>query len=225
VIQLPVTTMWITSVRMRVNSSLKEKLFMTLQRFFLYAGLISNKLNCSIYILTFPMSHMRRIEITKKNISPVWLKIIGILIFMATLYKIFAQSFLEVNLFVYLAFNTVAIAIWTGKEIVVIDLENNVIAEGFRILGVTYLDRTKFSGVEKLFINRVNSSEIFRHLTRTINIRHENYKAFLKTKEGVKICVGVDTDKENLIGKLKGYNLVLKTNIFDNTLQEPILIN
>ena len=167
---------------------------------------------------------MNKLEIKIKDLSPLWVKVISVVIFMATAYKIITLTFFDVSPVVYLVLNGIAVAIWTGKELVIIDYENSVVGEGFRLLGITYLDKTKFSGLEKIYINSVRSSETFRHLTRSIDIHHHNYKAFLKTVEGEKICVGIDTDKDELIIRLKKYNEVLNVDIFDNTQVEPIIV-
>lgn len=160
---------------------------------------------------------MRRVEIIVRDLSPPWIKIIGILIFLATAFKIVTMTFFDVNPFVYLISLGIAIAIWTGKEVVLIDYDNGKIAEGFRILGLTRLDWVKFSGIEKIYINSVQSSETFYHLTRTLNIRHQAYKAFLKTSEGNKICIGIHANKGRLMQKIHLHNETIGAEIFDNT--------
>lgn len=160
---------------------------------------------------------MKRIEIIRKDLAPAWIKIIGVLLVAATFYKIVMGGFFDVSPLVYIISNVIAVAAWTAKDVVVIDVENCEIGEGFRLLGFGYYDWTKYSGIEKIFINRTNSAQTFRQLTRTIDIHHTDYKAFLKTYEGEKICVGIDPDKDELIKRLKEYNVKLKTTIFDST--------
>lgn len=167
---------------------------------------------------------MNKIEIVKKDLSPLWIKIVGVLIFLATAYKMVTMTFFQVNPLVYIILNLMAVAIWTGKEIVTIDTRNGEIGNGFRMMGLSYLDKTKFSGIEKVFIKKVRTLETFRHMATTTDIRHEHYKAFLKTNEGKKICIGIHTDKDKLINRLKEYNKDLKTTIFDNTFHEPTVI-
>ena len=168
---------------------------------------------------------MKRVEIIKKDIAPLWIKIIGATILLATIYNIVSLTFFNVSLLVYLIMNLIAVAIWTGKEIVVVDFERNEIGEGFRILGFTHVEKSKFSGIEKIFINRVHTGETFRHLATTTNIHHVNYKAFLKTNEGEKICVGIHRDKDELIMRLKKYNAGLRTTILDTTSSEPTIMD
>jgi len=154
---------------------------------------------------------MNKVVIIKKDIAPVWVKVVGVLIVAATIYKIVSLTFFDVGLQVYFILNLIAAAIWTGKEIVVVDMNKQEIGEGFRVLGITYLDKEKFSGLEKIFINRVNTSQTFTHLAGSTAIHDELYKAFLKTAEGEKICIGEDRDKDKLIARLNTYNTVLKT--------------
>src|SRR5688572_10740048 len=160
---------------------------------------------------------MKQTEIVRKDLSPLWIKIISVIIVLATIYKVVTLTFLDVNPIVYIITNAIAIAIWTGKDIVVIDAGKNRIGEGFRIMGFSHLDWISYSGVEKIFINTTNETETFRHLTRTIDINHRGYKAFLKTNEGEKICVGISSDKDKLIKQLKQYNRSIGAEIFDNT--------
>ena len=168
---------------------------------------------------------MEKLEIIRKDISPLWVKIISVLIFMATLYKIVTLTFFDVSPLIYIILNTIAIGIWTAKEIVSIDFDKRLIGEGIRVFGLTYVTKNKFSGFEKVFVNKIKLTETFRPMTRTIDIHHEAYKAFLKTNEGHKFCIGDNTDKDDLIKKLKKYNEKLNTELFDNTSHEPTKIN
>ncbi len=168
---------------------------------------------------------MTRLEIVRKPLSPVWLKIIASLILLATIYKIISLTFFDVSLVTYLILNLIALIIWTGQEIVVIDFDGHKIKDGFRILGLTYLETTVFNGCERIFINKVKTAETVRHLATTIDVHHERYKAFLKTTDGDKICIGVSRNKEELITKIKLYNSHLRTMIIDNTAFESVLLS
>ncbi|SHG42085.1 hypothetical protein SAMN04488109_0186 [Chryseolinea serpens] len=165
---------------------------------------------------------MKRVLVLKKDLSPTWVKIVGVMIFLATLYKIISLTFFTVGLHVYLIMNLIAVLIWLVKTVLVVDMDKQEVREGLWIFGNIYLDKYKFQGLEKIFINRVNSVQTFRQLTRTIDIHNQHYKAFLKTTDGEKICIGEDADKDKLIAEVKAHNTVLKTVIFDNSLVEPI---
>ena len=160
---------------------------------------------------------MKKIEIIRKDLTPLWIKIVGGLIVLATLYKIVTNTFFDVGPHIYLIMNLFAVATWTAKDVVIIDEANGEIGEGIKILGFGKFEWVKYSGIEKIFINRANSAQTFRHLAGTIDIHHVNYKAFLKTNEGEKICVGISADKDELIQRLKRYNAELNTTIFDST--------
>lgn len=165
---------------------------------------------------------MKRVLTIKKDVSPAWVKIIGLLIFSATLYKVVSLTFLDVGLHIYFISNLIAIVIWVTKKVIVVNMDTQEIGEGFGIFGINYLDKYKFAGLEKIFINRVNTVQTFTQLTRTTDIHHKYYKAFLKTVEGEKICIDEHTNKDKLIARLKAYNIVLETVIFDNSLTEPV---
>lgn len=155
----------------------------------------------------------------------LWLKIISVMIFSATLYSIVTLSILEINPLVLIICNTLAVAIWTAKEVVIIDFDKRVIGEGFRILGMTYLDKLNFSGIEKIFINRISAKATLVHVTGSRDYHTVFYKAFLKTNEGDKVVVGVSADKEKLIRRLLEYNRVINTTIFDTTSAEPVIVS
>jgi hypothetical protein len=167
---------------------------------------------------------MKQVHIKIKDLSPAWIKIISVLIFLATGYKLITGTFFEVSPLVYIIFNTIAVAAWAGQELVIIDMDAKTIREGFKILGIGKFERTRFSGIEKIFINKVNTVGTFRHLTRTIDVHDVSYKAFLKTYEGDKICIGISSDKDKLIDKLKEYNKDIKTDIFDTTSYAPVQV-
>lgn len=168
---------------------------------------------------------MRNFEIVRKDIAPLQFKVFGVLVVLATNYKILTWTFYDINPLVFILGNLFAFVIWTAKDIIVIDFENNQIKEGFKVLGLSHTDKTKFSGFEKIFINKVNSNETFRQMTRTMTIQHENYKAFLKTHEGDKYWIGIDGDKDKLIIKLRAINENLKTEIFDYSVPEQLRID
>jgi hypothetical protein len=161
---------------------------------------------------------MNKVEIIRKDLSPLQLKVAGVLIVLAISYKVLTWTFYDVSPIVYILGILAVFLIWTAKDIIIIDMENKLIREGFKILGLKYLDKTKYSGLEKIYINRVGTSETFRHLTRSIDIQHENYKAFLKTQDGNKYWIGVNSDKDKLINRLKSHNKILMTNIYDNSI-------
>lgn len=160
---------------------------------------------------------MNLLEIVRQDVAHLGLKVVSILIFLATAFKLVTLTFFDVGLFVYMILNTLAIGIWIAKEVVIIDLQNGVIKDGYKILVFISGETTRFSGLEKIFINKIKMTETFRHLATTTDIHHVRYKAFLKTDEGDKICIGIDTDKDRLADKLREFNKVLKTVVFDTT--------
>ncbi len=168
---------------------------------------------------------MRQLEIVRKDLAPGQLKIFGVLIVLATNYKLLTFTFHEVNPAIFIVGNLVAFAIWSAKDIMVIDFDKNVIGEGFKIFGLRYTDKTKFSTIEKIYINSVNTGETFRQLTRTMSIHHEGFKAFLKTIEGDKFWIAMNTDKDKLIRRLKKYNTTIMTEIYDNTEREQTRVD
>jgi hypothetical protein len=78
---------------------------------------------------------MKRVLVIKKDLSPTWVKIVGVMIFLATLYKIVSLTFFTVGLHVYLIMNLIAVVIWVIKKVLVVDMDKREIREGFWIFG------------------------------------------------------------------------------------------
>ncbi len=165
-------------------------------------------------------SSQRTLKITVKSLAPLEFKVFSVLVILATNYKILTGTFNEVSPWTFAICNFIAIAVWTAKQVVVIDFQERTIGEGSTILGMNFLSKNSYSGFEKIFINSVATGETFRHLTRNIRIHHNGFKAFLKTNEGDKYCIAVESDKERLIKKTLQYNLAIMTQIVDNTTPE-----
>ncbi|MEO8472530.1 MAG: hypothetical protein ABI477_10055 [Chryseolinea sp.] len=169
---------------------------------------------------------LRPIEINVRHLSPLWLKFIGLLIFLPANYKLITFSFSEINPFLLIVLNVIAFSIWTGREIVILDFDNRQIKEGYKILGlVVNADTYKFTGIEKMYVNRILTAQTVYQLSTSSTIHDQIYKAFLKTDEGDKFCIGQMRDKDKLIKALKRYNQTIKSTIIDNTLAEPSIID
>ena len=168
---------------------------------------------------------MRQFEIVRRDIAPIQFKVFAVLIVLATNYKILTWTFFDTNPLIFIIGNFVSFVILSAKDILVVDFDRKQIKEGFKILGLRHTDKTNFSGLEKIFINKINTSQAFRHLTRTMTIRDEMYKAFLKTDEGDKYWIGIDRDKDKLIKRLKVINEDLTTEIYDYTVPEQFRVD
>src|SRR5690348_5679239 len=100
--------------------------------------------------MTLSTAGMNEFEIVRKDIAPVQFKFLGILIVLATNYKFLTFSFYEVNPFIFIIGNALAFAIFTAKDILIIDFKNKQIKEGFKVYGLRNTDKTAFSGLEKI---------------------------------------------------------------------------
>lgn len=156
-------------------------------------------------------------EIKVKDLAPLELKVFSVLVILAVNYKILTFTFDDVSPITYIICIAIAVGTWTIKSVVVVDQEKRIVGEGFKIAGLRYLSKYKFSEIEKVFVNSVSSGTTFRHLTRTMEIHHHTYKAYLKTVEGDKFCIAINADKDKLMGALQKYNQYIKTSIVDNT--------
>jgi len=168
---------------------------------------------------------MRRFEIIRKDIAPMQFKFLAVLIFIATDFKVLTWAFLDTNPLVFIFGNLLALIILTAKDILVVDFDNSQIKEGFKVLGLRHTDKTEFSGLEKIFINKINTSQEFRQIANTMTIYDETYKAFLKTNEGDKYWIAINRDKDKLIKRLRVINENLKTEIYDYTVPEHVRVD
>lgn len=164
---------------------------------------------------------MNELEIIRKDMAPVQFKVLGILIVLATNYKVLTFTFYEVNPWIFIIGNAVAFAVFTAKDILIIDFKNKQIREGFKVYGLRSTDKTAFSGLEKIFINKIKTSRNFNQMTRSMTIYDEHYKAFLKTFEGDKYWVAENSDKDKLINRLRSLNEELKVEIYDTSGSTP----
>ena len=111
------------------------------------------------------------------------------------------------------------------NEIVVVDFDKRIISEGMSYFGLQNLQHHyRFSGFEKIFINTTAKQKLLN--TRVAaNMMHTTlYKAFVKTLEGDKICIGVDMRKERLIKKISNVRAIFYVPVFDNTEGVPVEI-
>jgi hypothetical protein len=118
----------------------------------------------------------------------------------------------------YIAANLFAIAAWTMNKIVSIDFANKKIGEGVGIFGLRSLNWRKYNEIEKIFINSVNvvGQDVYS-LPWSVTWKDKLYKAFLKTTDGEKILLMVNSDKDLILKKINDYNKIIGTKIFDNT--------
>lgn len=111
-------------------------------------------------------------------------------------------------------------------------LEVNVTEKYYRdylwIMGFKFGEAIKFNSIEKLFVNKVNLVANVTAYAPTVlpvtEFRDSVYKCFLKFDDGAKILLDSDKDKDVLIERLKGYNQILGTTIFDTSTREIKII-
>jgi hypothetical protein len=108
------------------------------------------------------------------------------------------------------------VSFWIAKEIVLIDISEKRMGEGFKVFGLRQINWIKYSGIEKIYINSVKTvGEDIYSLPNKVTVRDKVYKAFLKTTNGDKLVLIVDNDKDLLLKKLNELNKNLKTQIID----------
>jgi hypothetical protein len=159
----------------------------------------------------------KQLKIKVKDLAALEFKVFSVLVILATNYKIVTLTYHEVSPWTFGICNILAIAVWTAREIVIIDFETQTIKEGFTVLWINFVSKSRYSGFEKIFINSVATSGVFRHIAGEKTIRDKGYKAFLKTYEGEKFCIAVQRDKDTLMEKLGEYNRLIGTEVVDNT--------
>ena len=97
-----------------------------------------------------------------------------------------------------------------------IDISEKRIGEGVKIFGLKRISWTRYSEIEKIYINSVNTvGEDIYSLPNKVTVRDTIFKAFIKTTNGDKIFLMAGSDKDLLLKKLNELNIKIKTIIID----------
>jgi hypothetical protein len=157
-------------------------------------------------------------EIVRQKYFSSRMRTVGVIILVFTLLQLKNGNVHGIRIFAYLFFNLLALTFWITYEIVHIDFAKRQIGEGFKIFGMTRLVWKKYTGIEKIFINSINTvGHDYSRFPWTITVRDKFYKAFLKTADGDKIFLLAGHNKDKLLTKLKTYNQTINTEIIDNS--------
>jgi hypothetical protein len=105
-------------------------------------------------------------------------------------------------------------------------MDKKVLSTSIRGLGLKLHTRRTFGYIEKVYINKVNTVKMLGgpRYSPEMALRNTNYKCFLKFDDGDKMFLDEDSDKERLITRLRSYNKLFKTSIFDQTAHDVIVI-
>jgi len=142
----------------------------------------------------------------------------GVIIFVYTVSQLIAGNVYGYGIPFFILFNLLAISFWTAKDILKIDLTNKRIGEGFKVFCLKRLNWIKYSDIEKIYINSVNTAGQDQYsLPWSVTVRDKVYKAFLKTTDGHKLLLTVARDKGLMLKRLNQFNETLRTQIFDTS--------
>lgn len=152
---------------------------------------------------------------------------IAILILGVVLYNIIRHA--GTNYVAYLVFFGMAYSaylVMSSRYYAEFDVEKKHYYRYARILGVRIGSRRPFNYVDKLYVNKVNLvwTNKYGRFIATSSVRSVVYKCFLKFDDGEKIELDSDIDLDRLLNRLKRYNKLLRTSIFDTTTHEVVLV-
>ena len=117
----------------------------------------------------------------------------------------------------------IGVIIMTTHYRVKIDFENKTYQEYLRILGFKDMEtKTSFDHIEYLFIKKNQVSQTLNSQIRSYTITRPAFDGYLKFSEINKVHVGTDTQRNNLIKKLKQLSAQLNVKIIDYSGGEPV---
>ena len=120
------------------------------------------------------------------------------------------------------------LVLWTTLEYVEIDVTKKTIYNYVSFVGLKFGKRESFDGIEKIFINRRKygrGSNIFpRSIVNRVHYEFV-FQSYIKFSDGEKMEFAADHDCEKLIERLKAMNSVFKTDLYNNTSGEAVLIH
>ena len=124
---------------------------------------------------------------------------------------------LTVNyLFLLLVF--VYIPLFTAKDILEIDFENNRIGSYVSFYGESKLLKNEFNTITKLYVNSNRYSKHLRSKGTSSNVKFNLYSGYLKTSEGKKFLIKKSKSKEYVIATMNQLVKKLDLKIEDNTI-------
>jgi hypothetical protein len=117
----------------------------------------------------------------------------------------------------------------TSRNFLVLSMQDNTYWEYRWVLGFKFGKKEKFDSIEKLFINKIKLvADVYKYspvvVPNSSEVRSSLYKCFIKFGNGEKMLLDSDEDKDKLINRLKEYNKVLKTTLYDTTSHETLVI-
>ena len=112
----------------------------------------------------------------------------------------------------------------TARRFLVFNMEKGTCFRYVWVLGLKLGGTRRFDYIEKLYINKVTYSHGGSAINYHAKVASIHYRCFLKFDDGEKIPLDSDVDLDRLVNRLKQYNLMLKTTIYDTTTHEAIII-
>ena len=162
-----------------------------------------------------------------------WFPLIGriaafvFLVFIVLSFAVLAGSFgIYLIRIIPLVFCIIAV---TSRNFLVFTMQDNTYWEYRWVLGFKFGKKEKFDSIEKLFINKINLvADVYKYspvvVPNSSEVRSSLYKCFIKFGNGEKMLLDSDEDKDKLINRLKEYNKILKTTLYDTTTHDVKIV-
>ena len=130
---------------------------------------------------------MKIIRINKGKVFNIPIRLVSVAVVGVVTIKLMDSLPEPLSIFISMGIATILPAIWFASNLLIIDHEKKEIFDGIWTIGLKFGKPTPYSGIEKIFINRVKTSQTMYSLSNQKNIvtDHE-YRAYLKLDSGTK---------------------------------------
>jgi hypothetical protein len=172
------------------------------------------------------MGRVNKIVTVKHNFMlPFPFQMVMAVIFLGLLAHLISQPFdTGLSTVLYPPALAFCISVIVARKYVQLDMDKKECFMYTSFFGLRSGKRMRFGAIEKLYINRLTMLHTMPRITTSASFQKTLFKCFLKFDNGEKIMLDEGYNKDKLIRRLRKYNQVLKTTIYDTTSVTPVLV-
>lgn len=166
------------------------------------------------------------VKIEQGYLLPLFIRFTGMAVFVGVLVTIVLTPF---QLKTFLFFGVTAyfcFMIFTARHYLEFNTDQSVCFKYVWILGLKLGSKRPYQFIEKMYVNKIQLVSVNKYNTNSLlnEIKHVVYRCYLKFDDGEKILLDEDLSKEKLFIRLLVYRNHFKTELYDTTTHEPLLV-
>lgn len=152
------------------------------------------------------------LDIKQEYYFPFNFKIFGLILMLGTVLSFTIGGISIVKLILLAIFTLLTRIMFTTRYGLLVDVEKSAYMVYTLFLGHKKGKIIKINSIEKLFINEVTSTKSVVRYTTGVprKFKNQEYKAFMKLDNGIKIHLDTDRSREKLQERVDQYALVLR---------------